>query len=115
MVRCRASRARQGGTPPMRLWRNLTDWLPSIPPRDLPTKQIPADAGGRPLRLRLLFWIIIWLLPAALVSLVQGFDRVQRDVADVRERLIQTARTSASDQENLLASGGQVLGALANQ
>ena len=99
----------------MRLWRNLTDWLPTIPPKDLPAKQILPDAGGRPLRLRLLFWIIIWLLPAALVSLVQGFDRVQRDVGDVRERLIQTARTSAADQENLLASGGQVLSALANQ
>ena len=44
----------------MRLWRNLTDWPPLIPPKDPPTKQIPPDAGGRPLRLRLLFWIIIW-------------------------------------------------------
>src|SRR5579871_6271855 len=118
MVRCRVSRARQGETPRMKLWRNLTDWLHSIRPnpvRGLPTKQIPPDAGGRPLRLRLLFWIIIWLLPAAFVSIVQGVDRVQRDVNDVRERLIQTAQTTASDEETLLTSGSQVLRAVANQ
>ena len=54
-------------------------------------------------------------MPAAIVSVVQGIDRVQRDVSDVRERLIQTARSSAADEENLLASGEQVLRALANQ
>ncbi|HEX3487654.1 MAG TPA: hypothetical protein VHT51_21545, partial [Micropepsaceae bacterium] len=55
------------------------------------------------------------MLPAAFVSVVQGIDRVQRDVADVRDRLVQTARASSADEENVLASGGQVLGALANQ
>ena len=55
------------------------------------------------------------MLPAAFVSVVQGIDRVERDLADVRDRLIQTARASASDGENVLASGGQVLGALSNQ
>jgi len=54
-------------------------------------------------------------MPAAIVSVVQGFDRVQRDVADVRERLIQTARATASDEESLFAAGGQVLSALSNQ
>ena len=49
------------------------------------------------------------------MSIVQGIDRVQRDVSDVRDRLIQTARATASDEENLLGSGGQVLRALANQ
>jgi two-component sensor histidine kinase len=62
-----------------------------------------------------LFWIILWLLPAAAVSVVQGFDRVQRDVADVRDRLIQTARATASDEESVFSAGGQVLSALANQ
>jgi len=62
-----------------------------------------------------LFWIILWLLPAAAVSVVQGIDRVQRDVADVRERLIQTARATASDEESVFSAGGQVLSALANQ
>jgi two-component sensor histidine kinase len=71
--------------------------------------------GGRSLRLRLLFWIVIWLMPAAVVSVVQGIDRVQRDVSDVSDRLVQTARSSAADAENVLASGEQVLRALANQ
>ncbi len=102
----------------MKLWLNLTGWLHSTPlkPRkDQTAKQTLPEVGGRPLRLRLLFWITIWLLPAALVSVIQGFDRVQRDVSDVRDRLIQTARASASDEENVLASGGQVLSALSNQ
>ncbi len=71
--------------------------------------------GGRSLRLRLLFWIIIWLMPAAVVSVVQGIDRVQRDISDVNDRLVQTARSSAADAEAVLASGEQVLRALANQ
>ena len=71
--------------------------------------------GGRSLRLRLLFWIIIWLMPAAVVGVVQGIDRIQRDVGDVRELLVQTARSSAADAEGVLASGEQVLRALANQ
>jgi len=78
-------------------------------------KETQPESGGRPLRLRLLFWIIIWLLPAAVVSVVQGLDRVERDIADVRDRMIQTARANASDEGNVLASGEQVLRALANQ
>jgi two-component sensor histidine kinase len=62
-----------------------------------------------------LFWIIIWLMPAAIVSVVQGIDRVQRDVSDVSDRLVQTARSSAADAEAVLSSGEQVLRALANQ
>src|SRR5258705_478926 len=116
MVRCRASRARQGETPPMKLWRSLIAWLPWTH-RSQTTQQTenetPPEVGGRSLRLRLLFWIIIWLMPAAIVSVVQGLDRIQRDVSDVGERLVQTARSSAADEENVLASGEQVLRALA--
>src|SRR5882672_8936276 len=118
MVRCRASRARQGETPRMKLWRSLTAWLPLThrsPARRRTEKATPPEVGGRSLRLRLLFWIIIWLMPAAVVSVVQGIDRVQRDVSDVRERLVQTAHNSAADEESVLTSGEQVLRALANQ
>jgi hypothetical protein len=62
-----------------------------------------------------LFWIIIWLMPAAVVSVVEGTDRVQRDVSDINDRLVQTARSSAADAENVLTSGEQVLRTLANQ
>jgi len=83
-------------------------------PGQTPSETLP-ESGGRPLRLRLLFWIIIWLTPVAIVSVVQGFARVERDIADVRERMIETARASASNEENVFASGEQVLRALANQ
>jgi two-component sensor histidine kinase len=47
--------------------------------------------------------------------LVQGYDRVQRDVADARELLVQTAKATASDSENLLASEEQILRSLSNR
>ena len=76
---------------------------------------IPPEVGvGRPLRLRLLFWIIVALLPAAVLALVQGWDRVSRDVADVHELLTQTAKVAAGDADTLLASEEQILRALSN-
>ena len=47
--------------------------------------------------------------------MIQGIDRVQRDAADVRERMTESARANASQEENVFASGEQVLRALANQ
>lgn len=47
--------------------------------------------------------------------MVQGLDRVNQDVAATHERLIQTARTTAGDVENVLASAEQILRSLANQ
>ena len=64
------------------------------------------------LRVRLLFIVSIALLPIALVSLLQGIDRVQRDVAEVRNGLIQTARTTAEDHQSILRSGEQILRAV---
>jgi len=55
------------------------------------------------------------LAPIAAISVIQGIDRVQRDVIDVRERMIESARASAAQEENVFAAGEQVLRALANQ
>jgi len=55
------------------------------------------------------------LTPAAVLALVQGADRVQRDLADVRELLVQTAKATSSDTQNLLTSEEQILRSLANQ
>lgn len=74
-----------------------------------------AEFTARPLRLRLLFWITIWLAPVAAISVAQGIDRIQRDVADVRERLFESARANAAQEETVIASGEQVLLALANE
>ena len=55
------------------------------------------------------------MAPIAAISVIQGIDRVQRDVADVRERMIESARASAAQEESVFISGEQVLRALANQ
>lgn len=74
-----------------------------------------AEFSARPLRLRLLFWITIWLAPVAAISVFQGMDRIQRDIADVRERLFEGARANAAQEQTIFASGEQALRALAVQ
>src|SRR5262245_14041838 len=104
----------------MKSWRSLITWL-------RPTARSPAGTGkspttratlpeiaGRPLRLRLLIWILLALLPAAALALVQGLERISSDVADVRDLLIQTAKATGSDTETLLASEEQILRSLSN-
>jgi len=87
-----------------------------MPPKEISTKTtLPEIGGGRPLRFRLLLWIVLALTPAAALALVQGWDRVQRDVADARELLVQTAKATASDTENLLVSEEQILRSLSNR
>ncbi len=87
-----------------------------MPPKEISTKTtLPEIGGGRPLRFRLLLWIVLALTPAAALALVQGWDRVQRDVADARELLVQTAKATAGDTENLLVSEEQILRSLSNR
>jgi len=102
----------------MKSWRSSIGWPLSIR-RKLATEatrnQTSPEFTARPLRLRFLFWITIWLAPVAAISVIQGIDRVQRDVADVRERMIESAHASAAQEESVFASGEQVLRALSNQ
>jgi two-component sensor histidine kinase len=93
-------------------WRRPTRRIPAETSHT--KKATPPDAGGRPLRLRLLFWIILALLPAAALALIQGWDRVSRDFAEARNRLIQTAKATATDTESLIASQEQILRSLSN-
>ena len=69
---------------------------------------------GWPLRISLLFWVTFALLPIAAVSILQGVDRAGADVADIHERLIQSAGAAAKDEESLLSSAEQIARALAN-
>src|SRR5262245_24907350 len=112
------SLARRVETRPMKSWRSWITWrrpTPRIPAEmtlTTPTTRgvIPPEAGvGHPLRLRLLFWIMLALLPAAILALVQGWDRVEGDVSDVQDLLTQTAKASAGDAETLIASEEQIL------
>lgn len=82
---------------------------------DVPNSAVLKDARigrGWTLRQRLLLIITIALAPIVFVSLLQGVERVRRDVSDVRERLIQSARAASEDDQSLLNSGEQILRAV---
>ena len=88
-------------------------------PRTVPT--LPSEGAretaterGWPLRVKLLFWVTCALLPIAIVSILQSLERARIDIADVHDRLTQSARAAASDEENLLGSGEQIARALSN-
>jgi two-component sensor histidine kinase len=100
----------------MKLWRNWIDWFrdtPQLSNRDDAQSETLPD-GSSPLRLRLLFIVTIALTPIAVVSILQGMDRAQRDAADVHERLIETARAAASREGNMIAAAEQVVRAVSS-
>jgi two-component sensor histidine kinase len=73
------------------------------------------SAGREPgwtLRRRLQAIITLALLPVVLVSIFQGVARARLDIANVHERLLQSARTVAAGDQNLLAAAEQVLRAV---
>jgi two-component sensor histidine kinase len=67
---------------------------------------------GWTLRQRLQIIITLALLPVILVSLFQGVARARLDIANVHDRLLQSAQTVAGGDENLLAAAEQVLRAV---
>ena len=76
--------------------------------------QNPSAAFGWSLRVRLLFALTIALLPIAAVIVLQGMERARLDTENIRDRLIQSARTSATEEQNILASAEQLLRALSH-
>jgi two-component sensor histidine kinase len=69
---------------------------------------------GWTLRRQLQAIITLALLPVVLVSLFQGVARARLDIANVHDRLVQSARTVAAGDQNLLAAAEQVLRAVAS-
>jgi two-component sensor histidine kinase len=67
---------------------------------------------GWTLRRRLQAIITLALLPVVLVSIFQGVARARLDIANVHDRLVQSARTVAASDQNLLAAAEQVLRAV---
>ena len=67
---------------------------------------------GWTLRRRLQAIITLALLPVVLVSIFQGVERARLDIANVHDRLQQSARTVAAGDQNLLAAAEQVLRAV---
>ena len=73
------------------------------------------SAGREPgwtLRRRLQAIITLALLPVVLVSLFQGVARARLDITNVHDRLLQSARSVAAGDQNLLAAAEQVLRAV---
>jgi len=73
----------------------------------MPAKRAPS------LRFRLFLTVTLALFPIVVVSVLQGIERARVDVANVRDRLVQTARIAASSEENILGSSEQILRTLA--
>lgn len=67
---------------------------------------------GWTLRRRLQAIITFALLPVVLVSIFQGVARANLDISNVHDRLMQSARTVAAGDQNLLAAAEQVLRAV---
>jgi two-component sensor histidine kinase len=67
---------------------------------------------GWTLRRRLQAIITFALLPVVLVSIFQGVERARLDITNVHDRLIQSAKSAAVGDENLLAAAEQVLRAV---
>ena len=72
----------------------------------------PGREPGWTLRQRLQLIITLALVPVIMVSLFQGVARARLDIANVHDRLIQSARTVAAGDQNLLAAAEQVLRAV---
>ncbi len=71
-----------------------------------------AREPGWTLRRRLQAIITLALLPVVLVSIFQGVARARLDITNVRTQLMQSARTVAAGDQNLLAAAEQVLRAV---
>src|SRR5471032_1643071 len=107
-----------GGKPLVRSWRSLMSSALGAPISS-PEKNAPSNdmtngprEPGWTLRRRLQLIITLALLPAVLVSIFQGVARARLDIANVHDRLIQSAHTVAGSDENLLAAAEQVLRAV---
>jgi len=74
----------------------------------------PRTERGWPLRITLLLAVTVALLPIAIVSILQGIERARLDVAEVHDRLVQSAHAAAIEEQNLLASAEQITRALSN-
>src|SRR6201995_3573140 len=114
------SRVRRGERRHVKSWRSSTSSAPAAPNSSAPKSgqsNAAAMNQGEPgwtLRRRLQVIITLALLPVVLVSIFQGVARARLDMATVHERLLQSARTVAAGDQNLLAAAEQVLRAVAS-
>src|ERR1051326_3720470 len=114
MIRSVRFRGPPRETPRVRSWHSLIGLprrrtrpgppVPSGDPNKIDLKQAHAGRGWT-LRQRLLLIITIALLPIAVLIVLEGVERVRRDVADVHDRLVREASAASEDEQTLLGSG----------
>ncbi|MBN9588320.1 MAG: sensor histidine kinase [Alphaproteobacteria bacterium] len=98
--------------------RSWSSWISSVLAgpksslRSASNKLLNHPISGWALRQRLQLIVTLALLPVVLVSLFQGVARARMDIANVHDRLLQSARTVAGGDQNLLAAAEQVLRAV---
>lgn len=99
----------------MTSWRN---WIASRPLTSSNPIASSASEGtaesGWSLRVRLLIFVTVALLPIAIVSIFQGIERARADGSNVHDRLTQSAQSLAADENNLLASAEQIARAVSS-
>jgi two-component sensor histidine kinase len=97
----------------MTSWGSWTGWLPaSLKEKRTKISQKLPFGGG----LRFRFWLIVHLalLPVAVLSVWQGFDRLRLDQENVRDNLRQSAYAAASDEFNVFFAAEQLLRTMAS-
>src|SRR5689334_3654117 len=107
------------GMPLVKSWRSLISSAPGAPTssaeRSASNNSTMTSGGREPgwtLRRRLQAIITLALLPVVLVSIFQGVERARLDVNNVHTTLLQSARTVAAGDQNLLSAAEQVLRAV---
>jgi two-component sensor histidine kinase len=85
---------------------------PKISLKNASNNLLNSRFSGWTLRQRLQFIVTLALLPVVLVSLFQGVARARFDIANIHDKLVQSARTVAGGDQNLLAAAEQVLRAV---
>jgi two-component sensor histidine kinase len=96
-------------------WRNWIGWRlrrSSNPPASSANDDVLEHEWS--LRVRLLVFVTVALLPIAIVSIFQGIERARADGENVHDRLVQSARSLAVDEDNLLSSAEQIARAVSN-
>jgi two-component sensor histidine kinase len=96
-------------------WRNWIGWRlhrSSNPPGSSANDGVFENEWS--LRVRLLVFVTVALLPIAIVSIFQGIERAEADGENVHDRLVQSAQSLAADQDNLLSSAEQIARAVSN-
>lgn len=99
----------------MTSWGSWTNWLRVKSRANDRKKTEQATSGPGGLGLRFLVLVLVALLPVALLSVWQGFERLRLDQENVRDNLRQSASAAASDDQNIFFAAQEMLRTLSSE